>query len=434
MANVPSLTDLLARWHDSQRQGQTLSLDELWADCPERLAELRQHVEAVAAMQALVDGANRQSAAESLSSEAPTLAPRPPADSWETRTAGPSSAAAGKGGQDTRALPQVPGYEILGELGRGGMGVVYKARQTALKRVVALKMILAGAHAGAGEVQRFRAEAEAVARLQHPGIVQVYEVGEHEGLPFFSLEFCPGGSLDRKLAGTPLKPKDAAQLVETLARAMHAAHEKNVLHRDLKSANVLLSESGQPKITDFGLAKKLDEAGQTASGAIMGTPSYMAPEQAGGKSGQLGPAADIYALGAILYEALTGRPPFKAATALDTVMQVVADEPVPVLLYDSQIAEAHTHLQNNDLIRCRLALSGDGKRLASGSEEGLGESGEIKVWDLEAGKQVRTLRGHTRPVTSLAHSGDGKRLLSGSSDKTIKLWNVSPDQEPHTRK
>src|SRR5262249_4377691 len=154
------------------------------------------------------------------------------------------------------------------------------------------------------------------------------EIGEHEGKPFFSLEFCGGGSLEKKLNGAPLPPQEAAALVETLARAMAAAHQKGVIHRDLKPANVLLAEDGTPKITDFGLAKKLDEVGQTASGAVMGTPSYMAPEQAGGKTGCIGPACDVYALGAILYECLTGRPPFKAATALDTIMQLVSDEPV----------------------------------------------------------------------------------------------------------
>jgi hypothetical protein len=223
----------------------------------------------------------------------------------------------------------IAGYEVLGELGRGGMGVVYKARQVPLDRVVALKMILAGGHAGPEERARFRREAEAVARLQHPNIVQVFEVGEHDGLPFFSIEFCPGGSLDRKLAGTPLPPREAAALVEKLATAMDAAHRKGVLHRDLKPANVLLAEGGTPKVTDFGLAKKLGEAGQTASGAVVGTPSYMAPEQAGGQGKEVGPAADVYALGALLYECLTGRPPFKAATALDTLLQVVAEEPVP---------------------------------------------------------------------------------------------------------
>jgi WD40 repeat protein len=224
----------------------------------------------------------------------------------------------------------VPGYEVLGELGRGGMGVVYRARQVALGRTVALKMILAGAHAGADERARFRREAEAIARLSHPNIVAVHEVGEHDGRLFFSLEFCPGGSLDRQLDGTPWDPKRAAKLVRTLARAMQAAHEARVVHRDLKPANVLLGADGTPKVTDFGLAKKLDDRGPapTQTGAIVGTPSYMAPEQAEGKK-EVGPAADTYALGAILYELLTGRPPFKAATPLDTILQVVADEPVP---------------------------------------------------------------------------------------------------------
>jgi serine/threonine-protein kinase len=222
----------------------------------------------------------------------------------------------------------IPGHEILGELGRGGMGVVYKARHLHLKRLVAVKMILAGEHAGPEHLARFRTEAEAIARLQHSNIVQVFEVGEHREMPFFSLEFCGGGSLAKKLAGTPLPPAEAAALVQTLARAMQAAHDKGIIHRDLKPANVLLADDGTPKITDFGLAKKLDEAGQTIPGRVMGTPSYMAPEQADSWK-QVGPPADVYALGAVLYECLTGRPPFKAATVLDTLLQVVSAEPVP---------------------------------------------------------------------------------------------------------
>ncbi len=232
-------------------------------------------------------------------------------------------------GHDARAKAHIPGYEIDGELGRGGMGVVYRARQLGLNRAVALKMILAGAHAGAMELERFRIEAEAVARLQHPNIVQIYEVGETGGLPYFSLEFIDGGGLDRRLDGTPWPVRDAAALVESLARGIHEAHRKGVVHRDLKPGNVLMTREGQPKITDFGLAKRLDSGeGQTQSGSILGTPSYMAPEQAGGQTRQIGPASDTYALGAILYELLTGRPPFKAATPLETVALVVSEEPI----------------------------------------------------------------------------------------------------------
>jgi tetratricopeptide (TPR) repeat protein len=223
----------------------------------------------------------------------------------------------------------VPGYEILGELGRGGMGVVYKARQFGLGRLVALKMILAGGHSGADDLDRFRLEAQAIARLQHANIVAVHEVGEHDGKPFFSLEFCSGGSLDRKLAGSPLPPTEAARLTELLARAMHAAHRANIIHRDLKPANVLLTEDGTPKITDFGLAKKLDDQGKTQTGAVMGTPSYMAPEQAGGHTRTVGPPADIYALGAILYECLTASPPFRGDSVMDTLLKVMNVEPVP---------------------------------------------------------------------------------------------------------
>ncbi len=264
----------------------------------------------------------------------------PEAETFLLRPSGAPPQPPGPGGEPTGPVPalppgapparvRVPGYEILSEMGRGGMGVVYRARQTRLGRIVALKMILAGGHADEHELTRFRNEAESVARLQHPNIVQIHEVGEHEGLPFLSLEFCGGQSLENKLAGTPLPPPDAAALVETLARAMHAAHLKGVVHRDLKPANVLLTEDGRPKITDFGLAKKLDDIGHTVTGTVMGTPSYMAPEQACGKGGVIGPAVDVYALGALLYECLTGRAPFKAATTLDTLAQVVADDPVP---------------------------------------------------------------------------------------------------------
>jgi serine/threonine-protein kinase len=225
-------------------------------------------------------------------------------------------------------VPAGPDYEVLEELGRGGMGVVYKARQVKADRVVALKMVLGSEHASPAERDRFRTEAEAIARLHHPNIVQIYEVGERGGLPYFSLEYCPGGGLDRRLAGGPLAAREAAALVERLALAMQAAHEKGVVHRDLKPANILLDAAGAPKVSDFGLARKLDEAGRTQTGAVLGTPSYMAPEQARGQK-DVGPAADVYALGAILYECLTGRPPFQAAGYAETVLQVLGQEPAP---------------------------------------------------------------------------------------------------------
>jgi WD40 repeat protein/serine/threonine protein kinase len=246
----------------------------------------------------------------------------------------------------------LPGYEVLGELGRGGMGVVYKARQIGLNRLVAVKMILTGLHAGPQEVARFRREAEAVAQLQHPNIVQIYEVGEAAGRPFLALEYVDGGSLERLAAGRPQPAEAAAKLVETLARAMDYAHHRGVVHRDLKPANILLMRNGEcgmrnegpgdsslriphsefriPKITDFGLAKLLDTgaSGPTKSGDLLGTPSYMAPEQVEGPTVAIGPATDVWALGAILYELLTGGLPFKGESPLETLMQVRFPEPV----------------------------------------------------------------------------------------------------------
>src|SRR5262245_45582711 len=232
----------------------------------------------------------------------------------------------------------VPGYEILGELGRGGMGVVYLARQSNADRLVALKMVLAGGHTVRSVLARFRTEIEAAARLQHPNIVAIFEVGECNGCPFYTFEYCPKGTLAQQLAGTPRVAVEAAALIEKLAGAVQAAHDKGVLHRDLKPANVLLAADGTPKITDFGIAKKLDApSGQTGTEAILGTPSYMAPEQAMGQSRDVGPAVDVYALGAILYEALTGRPPFRGATSLETLDQVRTQEPLAPRLFSPKV-------------------------------------------------------------------------------------------------
>jgi WD40 repeat protein/tRNA A-37 threonylcarbamoyl transferase component Bud32 len=220
-------------------------------------------------------------------------------------------------------------YELLQKLGKGGMGVVYKARQRNLNRLVALKRILSGAYASPQELARFHIEATDLARLRHPNIVQIYETGEDENCPYFSMEFVDGGNLARQLDGAPLPARRAAELVEVLSRAMHHAHQQGIVHRDLKPGNVLVTADGVPKVTDFGLAKGLGREGeQTEPGAILGTPSYMAPEQACGKNDEIGPVTDVYGLGGILYELLTGRPPFRGTNAADTLHQVRSQEPV----------------------------------------------------------------------------------------------------------
>jgi WD40 repeat protein len=229
------------------------------------------------------------------------------------------------------ALPTKLGpYQVLERLGRGGMGVVYKARQTSLGRLVAVKMLLGPAGGTEARVARFRAEARKLACLRHPNIVAVYETGEDQGRPYFSMEFVDGGSLARQLAEARPAPLRAAELTRQLALAVHYAHQRNIIHRDLKPGNVLLTADGVPKVSDFGLAKSLDEEdGQTESGAILGTPSYMAPEQASGKPRDVGVHTDVYGLGAILYELLTGEPPFRGETRMETVNQVMWQEPVP---------------------------------------------------------------------------------------------------------
>ncbi len=232
-------------------------------------------------------------------------------------------------------LGRIGPYGVLRPLGHGGMGTVFAARQMQPRRLVALKVILSGPHSGRERLARFHGEIETIARLQHPNIVQVHEVGEHQGRPYFTMEYLEGGTLAQKLAAAPLPARAAAEVVEALARAVHFAHGRGFIHRDLKPANVLLKADGTPKISDFGLAKQLDSDTEdptrpyrTASGAIVGTPAYMAPEQALGRR-EVGPAADVYALGVILYEALTSRPPFQAATVLEVLEQVCSQEPVP---------------------------------------------------------------------------------------------------------
>jgi eukaryotic-like serine/threonine-protein kinase len=226
-------------------------------------------------------------------------------------------------------LPTLPGYQLLRELGRGGMGVVYKARDQRLNRIVAIKMLLGGAHSGPMDRVRFQIEAETVASLQHPSIIKIHEIGESNSCPYLVLEFLEGQSLDRQLTQQPLSAREAARVIETLARAMHCAHQRGIVHRDLKPGNVFVLPDGHLRILDFGLAKRLEGDTHTRSGSIMGTPAYMAPEQALGNSRAVGPATDIYALGSILYEMLVGQPPFQGNSVMDTLMQVRSDDPVP---------------------------------------------------------------------------------------------------------
>jgi hypothetical protein len=288
--------------HDIQQHGQPPDWDAIGRKHPDLVAELKQLL-AVAQMADVFAQTTTQ----------PTK-----------KSALPSSTFAG-------ALPRSFGdYELLEEIGRGGMGVVYKAWEKSLKRFVALKMVLRGEHATSDDLGRFRTEAQAAAGLSHPNIVPVFQVGEQSGQAFFSMKHVEGDTLARRVKAGPLPPLDAARYLIAIARAVHHAHQKGILHRDLKPSNVLIDDDDQPLVTDFGLAKRV-EGGQslTGTGAILGTPSYMAPEQAGAFAGAaIGPAADIYSLGAILYELLTGRPPFLAASPVDTLLLVRSEEPV----------------------------------------------------------------------------------------------------------
>lgn len=221
-------------------------------------------------------------------------------------------------------------YLLVEELGRGGMGVVYKAWQRSLGRTVALKMLLQGATASSADLARFRTEVESAAQLEHPTIVPIYEVGQHDGRPFFTMKFIDGTTLAERLVEGPLPGHEAARILVPICRAVHDAHQRGVLHRDLKPSNILIDAEGRPHVSDFGLAKRVEaDEPLTLSGAVLGTPSYMAPEQAAGKRGRLGPASDVYSLGAILYQMLTGRPPFQAATSVETVLLVLEQEPLP---------------------------------------------------------------------------------------------------------
>jgi serine/threonine-protein kinase len=308
MADNPDVFALLEEMLESGR-----TPEDVCGDCPELLPEVRRRWKAFR----LVDG--------SLAALFPDPETISAADAIEG-VPGPAS------------LPQVPGYDVQGEVGRGGMGVVYRAWHRRLHRAVALKMLLAGPCARPEELERFQREAEAIAALGHPNIVQVHDVGDVDGRPYFTMELVEGGSLAEHIQGVPQPARQAAALVATLADAIQVAHQSGIVHRDLKPGNILLTRDGTPKVTDFGLARRMEGDGElTLSGTPVGTPNYMAPEQARGDKRAIGPATDLYALGAILYELLTGRPPFCAESATATLQQVVTDEPVSPARLNPQV-------------------------------------------------------------------------------------------------
>jgi serine/threonine-protein kinase len=315
------VTDLVLRWEELRDSGQQVPAEDLCRDHPELIEPLRRRIQALRDMDLVLEGPSGRAA------------PGAPSSFGAKFVAVPKS-----------VVPQVPGYEILSELGRGGMGVVFKARQLQPERTVALKMILPRLCPRPSDTVRFRREIEAVAAVQHPNLVAVYDVGEHDGRPYYAMEYVDGGSLEWNAGNRPQPAAEAAALVETLARAMHAVHGRGFVHRDLKPANVLLAPGvtalpegtspplgwWTPKISDFGLARQLaSQDGPTQSGAVLGTPGYMAPEQAEGMSRKVGPAADVFALGAILYYLLTGKPPFHARTPMETIRLVATAEVLP---------------------------------------------------------------------------------------------------------
>jgi serine/threonine protein kinase len=329
----------------------------------------------------------------------------------------------------------VPGYEILARLNEGGQGVIYKARQLGLNRTVALKTMRYREPADSPNLARFRIEAEAVARLDHPHVVRIHDFGEHDGRPYFSMELVEGGSLAARLAAGPLAPHDAARLAETLARAMHYAHQRHIIHRDLKPANVLLTADGVVKVADFGLARRLDEGGRiTVTHTVMGTASYMAPEQAEGKK-EVGPAADVYALGAILYEMLTGQPPFRAQTRELTILLVIADEPVrPTRLradLPPELEEVCLKCLEKDpgqRYATALDLAEDLKRFQAGEPlaiRPLGEWERQTRWAARAGYEILELAGCS--VLGMVYKA---RQLSLNRLVTLKTISARAQTEP----
>jgi len=276
-------------------------------------------------------------------------------------------------------------YDVLGQIGQGGMGVVYLARQRGLGRVVALKLLLAGSRATEAEIKRFHTEAKAAANLKHPNVVSIHEVGEHHGQHYFSMDYIEGRSLAEVISRTPLPAERAARYVKIIAEAIHYAHEHGILHRDLKPHNVLIDAQDEPRITDFGLARQIDvESDLTLSGVVLGTPSYMPPEQAAGKRREIGRASDVYSLGAILYDLITGRPPFRADTPLDTLRQVIDTEPAPPRLVNNNVP------RDLETICFKCLAKAPAQRYASAQE----------LAD-DLGRFLRQEPIHARPVSSL---------------------------------
>ncbi len=312
------LATLLGQLTDRLQRGESPQFDQMLREYPELAVDLQELWGAVQLAEGLAQASSSNRPLAQSADKSPldqtTVAVGP-------REQAPAVASAGQ---------RIGDYQVTAELGRGGMGVVYRAEQLSLPRTVALKMLLDGDLASPANLARFRAEAQAVAGLDHPHIVPVYEVGEQLGRPYFSMKYIEGTTLARRLADGPMPARDAATLLAKVARAVDYAHQRGVLHRDLKPSNILIDVEGRAHVTDFGLAKRFDEdVGLTRSGAILGTPSYMAPEQAAGNRGQVGPASDVYSLGTILYAMLTGRPPFQAANPVDTVLLVLEQEPLP---------------------------------------------------------------------------------------------------------
>ena len=318
MSQESRLLDLVVEWEERRAAGQAVSPEELCHDCPELLEDLKSRLQAMAGMDAMLEAQ-------------PTV-------TWSAPHPGAGSATTHSSSQPLREIPKrtsanwptIPGYEILDEIGHGGMGVVFKARQVGLNRIVAIKMLLSHGALREDYRRRFNQEARVMALLQHPNIVQVYEIGELEGHPFMVMEYVPGQNLRDRQEGKPWAPRQVAEMVAVLACAVQAAHAHGFIHRDLKPNNILLATDGSPKICDFGVAKCLEgPTDHTQTGQLVGTPCYMAPEQVVGVRGVQGPGVDIYALGVILYELLTGRPPFMADNPVNTLQMVTTQEPVP---------------------------------------------------------------------------------------------------------